>query len=128
MRSFGLPAHDFVGLAVIGAPFRMADDHCAAAGILEHFGRDITGVGATGTPVANLTADPDLGALDHRPYGADEGSRWADHDIAFEADVLEHAREQPRLFQRWRGAVHFPVSRHQRSRRFLSHFSPLPNR
>ena len=87
---------------------------------------NIAGMGAMGVPVAILSAQPDPGPLDHGSDHADEGRRRANHDLAFEPDILEHAGEQPRFLERCSRAIHFPVARHQRLRRFLSHFSPLP--
>ena len=56
-RGLRLGAHVGVGLLVIGAPLRMADDDGARAGIREHLGRDVAGEGAGGLGVAILAAD-----------------------------------------------------------------------
>ena len=42
---------------MIGAPLGMADNDGAGAGIRQHFGRDIAGMGAGGLGVAILRAD-----------------------------------------------------------------------
>ena len=54
-----LGAYHCVVLAVIGAAFRMADDDIAAAGIGQHLGADIAGVGAARLGMAILAAEVD---------------------------------------------------------------------
>ena len=55
-RGLGLGPHHGIGLAVIGAPLGMADDHMAGAGVLQHLGRDVAGMGAARRWVAILAA------------------------------------------------------------------------
>ena len=59
MSRRGLGGDDGVGLAVVGAPFRMADDHGLGAGIGQHLGGDIAGMGAVMVRVAILGAEQD---------------------------------------------------------------------
>ena len=54
---FGLLPNQRVALAVIGAPLGMADNDGAGAGIRQHFGRNIAGMGAGGLGMAILRAD-----------------------------------------------------------------------
>ena len=54
---FRLLPHQRVALAVIGAPLGMADNDGAGAGIRQHFGRNIAGMGARGLGVTILRAD-----------------------------------------------------------------------
>ena len=56
-RRLGLGAHDGVGLAAIGAPLGMADDHVAGAAVAQHLGGDVAGMGAACLGVAVLAAD-----------------------------------------------------------------------
>ena len=53
----GLLPDQRIALAVIGAPLGMADNDGAGAGIRQHFGRDIAGMGARRLGVAILRAD-----------------------------------------------------------------------
>ena len=45
-RRLGLGAHQRVGLAMVGAAFGMADDDMGRAGIRQHRGRNVAGMGA----------------------------------------------------------------------------------
>src|SRR6185369_1190493 len=110
-----LPAHDLVGLTMFGPTLGMADDNAGATGIGKHFGRNIAGMGATFLPMAVLPAKTDLRRPHQAVKFADERSRRTYHDIAVKLDILEHAGHEPRLVQRCGGAVHLPISRHQRT-------------
>ena len=55
-----------VALAMVGAALGMADDHGRGAGVLQHLGGDVAGVGAAGRGVAILAADREPGALPPR--------------------------------------------------------------
>ena len=57
-RRLGLGAHQAVGLAVIGAPLGMADDDIAGAGVLQHLGRDVAGMGPALPGDGNLRRRP----------------------------------------------------------------------
>ncbi len=48
-----------VGLVIVLAALGVADDDVLDAGLLEHLGGDLTGVGAVGLIVAGLSADGD---------------------------------------------------------------------
>ena len=61
-RGHRLGAHLGVGFMMVGAPLGMADDHRHGAGILEHFGGDIAGMGAGRLGMAILPADRHRGA------------------------------------------------------------------
>ena len=54
---FGLLPHQGIAFTVIGATFGMADNDRAGAGIRQHFGREVAGVGAGRLGVAILGAD-----------------------------------------------------------------------
>ncbi len=56
-RGFGLGLHLRIGLAVVSPPLGMTDNDGHSAGILEHFGRDVAGIGARSERVAVLATD-----------------------------------------------------------------------
>ena len=76
---------------MIGAALGMAHDHCRAAGILQHVGRNVAGVGATHIPVAILATHLDTRALHDRFHPPDKRGRRANQDLALEFDVTQHA-------------------------------------
>ena len=61
-----------VGLAMVGAPLGMADDDVRGAGILQHLGGNVAGMGAAFLPVAVLAAALDRRARQH--FGARDSS------------------------------------------------------
>ena len=61
-----LGAHHGIGFAVVVAAFGMADDDGTGAGIFEHFGGNIAGIGAGRFGMAVLAADGDARALRQR--------------------------------------------------------------
>ena len=80
-RGLRLGAHLCVGLVVVGAPLRMADDHRARAGIGEHFGRNIAGERARRLGMAILRADRRPWSPAPRRKGQHQRRGRTDHQI-----------------------------------------------
>ncbi len=103
--------HQAVALAVIGTPLRMADNDGACAGIRQHFGRDIAGMGARGLGMTILP--PDRQALRARQFRCKSGNQRCGRthqQIGLPGDLggpREHGLE---LGHRGAQAVHFPVA------------------
>ena len=111
----GLGANIGIVLAVIGAALRVPDDNGAGAGIGQHLGGDVAGVGAGDLRVAVLGANRDPGARRRRSSGLDNGRRRANHDVDLGLQgvtiAFGHGGD---LAERTVQTVHLPVSRHQR--------------
>ena len=114
MDRLGLGAHRFVPLAVVGAAFGMAHDDKATARVAQHFGADISGMGARRRRVTVLSTQDDRAGVESPVQLGEQRRRRAHDDVA-----------------PWRGAerlggktarkgdtvgaqtVHFPVSGNQ---------------
>ena len=81
MRPRPLP-HQGIALAMVGAPLGMADDDGAGAGIGQHFGGNIAGMGAGGLGMAILRRRPRaFDAARLVGESRDQGRRRADQQI-----------------------------------------------
>ena len=67
---------------MIGAAFRMSNDHVACARIAQHLRADIAGVSARGFGVAVLPADPDSVRAGGLNRSRDKRCRRTDEDLA----------------------------------------------
>ena len=105
-----LLVHGEVGLVVVLAALRVADDHVLGPGLFDHLGGDLAGVGAVVLIVAGLSADGDVAVLEQAHGGGDVHRGDAQDHIAPLApghDGLELLGESLHLGQ---GVVHFPVA------------------
>ncbi len=103
-----------VGLAHAVAALAVAQDHMRAAGIDQHRGRELAGVGPAGLPVHVLGTQPDRRALEDRVDLAEEDGRRAEDDAHAGrlADAgLDRLRQGHGFGARRR--VHLPVARDQ---------------
>src|SRR5271168_1021848 len=95
-------------------PLGMADDHVACAGIFQHLCADIACEGAGGLGAAILTADRNTsGCLRHG--AVDEGCRGANQNLGSGRRSTDLCRNCLDLSERRAEAIHFPISRHQRT-------------
>ena len=90
-RRLRLGAHDGVGLAAIGAPLGVADDHVARAAVAQHLGGDLAGMGAARLGVAVLPADQNAASLRRLGHRQDQRRRRADQHLAVAPARLLHA-------------------------------------
>ena len=116
-RRLGLGPHDGVGLAMVGAALGMADDHVAGAGIAQHLGGDVAGMGAARLGVAVLAAHQHAAALHRLGDRHHQGRGRADQHLAVGPAGLLHAvgdalRQRQRIGLQ---AVHLPVAGNQRA-------------
>src|SRR5690606_20667420 len=103
-------AHDLVALTVIGAALAVADDDVGRAGILQHLGRNVAGMGAAGPGRAVLAADADAAALQRLGHGRNQRRRGAEAELGGGFAVLHPAGERLRLGETGPQPVHFPVA------------------
>ncbi len=114
----GLGADDRVGLAVVGAALGVADDDRARAGVRQHLGRDVAGVGARGGAWQSCppTGSGAAGAPAHRAISVAGGQISTSAGLprparGDRADLVE-AAARPFIFQlpaiRWRISLEAP--------------------
>ena len=99
-----------IGLVVILAALRVADDHILGPRLLDHGGGDLAGVSAVVQLVAGLSADGDMAVLEQADSGLDVGGGDAQHHaapLALGHDGLDLLGESLGLGQ---GVVHLPVA------------------
>ena len=82
---FGLGLDQGVGLVVILAALGMAEDDPGGAGVSQHGGGDVAGMGTLVVDMAVLAADGDRRSGQQRGDGGDLGERRANQQIAGEA-------------------------------------------
>ncbi len=111
-----LGAHHGVGLAVIVAAFGMADDDGAGAGILEHFGGNIAGIGAGRFGMAVLAADGDARAARQRRKARQQRRRRTYHKVGV-GQAAGAGDDGLKLAGASRKPVHLPIASDQRSAR-----------
>ena len=105
-----LLVHGEVGLVVILAALRVADDHILGPGITDHLGGDLAGKGAVVLVMAGLSADGNVAVLEQPHRAGDVGGGHTQHHsapLALGHDRLDLFREFLRLGD---GIVHFPVA------------------
>ena len=111
----GLLPDQRIGLAVIGAPLGMADNDGAGAGIGQHFGRKIAGMGARRLGVAILRADRErLRTARLLGKGRNQRRRRADQQIGLGGDFGRARQHGLEFGHGGLQAVHFPVAGDQR--------------
>ena len=96
----GLGADLGVGFLVVGAALGMADDDQRAAGVGDHLGRDVAGMGAGFVGVAVLPADLHRRAGDRGDSRGDQRRRRADRHVA--VGVGRSRRRSPSARRGWR--------------------------
>src|ERR1700685_2830950 len=102
-----LGAHHGIGLAVIMPTLGMADDDGTGAGVLEHFGGNIAGIGAGRFGMAVLAADGGARAAPRKPR-----TRWGERTYK-KVGIGRAARagdDPPHPPGKSRKPVHFPIS------------------
>jgi hypothetical protein len=99
---------------MIGPSLGMADDDGAGAGIGQHFGGEITGMGARGLGMAILGADRDFRALRPLRKASDQARRRADQEIGLGRHAGCSFAHRIKLGLGGLEAVHFPVACDQR--------------
>ena len=115
-RRFGLLPHQRIGFAVVGAALGMADDDGGGAGIRQHFGGNIAGMGAGRLGMAILRADREA-VLNRAPFGegGNQRRRRADQQIGLCRDSSARRRSSASSSaSRGLQAVHLPVAGNQR--------------
>ena len=117
-RGVGLGANLVVVLVVVLPALGVAEDHVAGAGIRQHGGGDVAGVGTGGGGVAVLPADGEGAPLGAGRHGRQQrGGRAEQHVDPGCGMVGDQGIDLGKLGP---GAVHLPVSRRQ----FASHAVP----
>jgi hypothetical protein len=111
-RRLGLGANDLIGFVVAAAALRMAKDHIARAGILEHFGGNIAGEGAVCLGMAILAAEPDWGAFANRRNGHEQGRRGTNDNFRLSRDARgDGLANRGRFAEAFAQTVHLPITR-----------------
>ena len=112
----GLRLHDRVRLGVLGAPFGMADDDEAAAGILQHVRRHVAGESPRRLGVAVLRAQPHAAARQDLRDGRQIGIGRADEHVGSRRwqGAHEGRHGTGKLGRVGKPTVHLPVSGNQR--------------
>jgi len=95
---------------VAGAPLRVAKDHIARPGILEHFGGNIAGEGAACLGMAILAANPDWCAFANRRNGHEQGRRGTNDNFRL-SRAARGLANRGRFDEAFAHAVHFPIAR-----------------
>ena len=97
---------------VAGAALRMAKDHIARPGILDHFGGNIAGEGAACLGMAILAANPYLGAFANRRNGHEQGRGGTNDNFRFSRAACGHGlANRGRFDEAFAQAVHLPIAR-----------------
>ena len=111
----GLGGDDGVALAVVGATFRMADDHRLGAGICQHLGGDVSGMGAVIVRVAILGAEQNGASGQHHGGLKEQRRRRTDQDIGVGPRAFRQTIEQrPDLGEIRAQAMHLPIAGDER--------------
>jgi hypothetical protein len=99
---------------VIVAAFRVAQDHQGRAGVGQHRGRDVAGVGAADLHVAVLTAGQHRRAFQRLAQAIQQGGRRAEGHAGRGGLGVQGGGHRASLIQGLGEAVHLPVSGDQR--------------
>ena len=94
----------------------MADDDGTGAGIFEHFGGNIAGIGAGRFGMAVLAADGDARAVRQRRKARHQGGRRANHKVGI-GQAAGAGDDCLELAGRGHKPVHFPIACNQRAAR-----------
>ena len=110
-----LQPHQRVTLTMIGAALRMADDDRGGAGIRQHFGREVAGMGARDLGMAILGTDRQrFGSACSIGEAGDQGRRRANQEIGLGSDARGAGTHRVEFGDGGLEAVHFPVAGNHR--------------
>jgi len=110
--------HDGIGLVMMLAALRMADDDCGGTGAFQHFGADVSGERAGDFRAAILAADGDPARCGlHRP--SDQRRGQADQNVGERRHTLRRGGNRLDFAELRRQPVHLPVSGDQKPHVFL---------